>query len=157
SQVVIDRSLKALSKKSGQNAVRLFNTLAVDRNEVARVKVPSNWAHTSWEVVDYQGEAHPTQLIKADGSTWMLFRANVPSFGYSTYTIREGKAPTNDAPSYREEKGKYVLESDLYRLVLNPQKGGVIESLIAKKLNNKEYVDATSAWYFNELKGYFGE
>lgn len=157
SQVVIDRSLKALNGKSGQNAVRLFNTLAVDRNEIARVKVPSNWVRSSWEVVDPQGKVHPTQLVKEDGSTRLLFRAHVPSFGYSTYTLREGKASASDALSYHEEKGKYVLESDLYRLVINPEKGGAIESLIAKKLNNKEYVDATSAWHFNELKGYFGD
>ncbi|PPL04528.1 alpha-mannosidase [Parapedobacter indicus] len=157
SQVVIDRSLRALNGKSGQNAVRLFNTLAVDRDEIARVKVPSNWVRSSWEVIDPQGKAHPTQLVKEDGNTWLLFRAHVPSFGYSTYTIREGKATANDALSYRQEKGKYVLESDLYRLVINPEKGGVIESLIAKKLNNKEYVDASSSWHFNELKGYFGE
>ncbi len=157
SQVVIDRSLKTLNGESGQNAVKLFNTLAVDRNEIARVKVPSTWQHSSWEVVDQQGKAYPTQLIKEDGSTWMLFRASVPSFGYSTYAIRKGKAIPGDTISYRQEKGNYVLESDLYHLVINPQKGGVIESLIAKKLNNKEYVDTTSPWHFNELKGYFGE
>src|SRR5690606_30118317 len=157
SRVVIDRSLKTLVKKGRPNAARLFNTLATDRNEIARVKVPSNWVHTSWEVVDAEGKVQPAQLIKEDGNTWMLFRASVPSFGYSTYRIREGNTTINDAPSYREEAGKYVLESDLYRLVINPEKGGIIESLIAKKLNNKEYVDAASAWHFNELKGYFGE
>src|SRR3546814_2054118 len=76
---------------------------------------------------------------------------------YSTYTIREAKAARGDELSFREEKGKYVLDSDLYRLVIDPQGGGVIESLIAKKLNNKEYVDGTSAWRFNEIKGYFGK
>ena len=159
SQVVIDRSLSALNKKSGQNAVRLFNTLAVDRHEIARVKVPSTWHRTAWEVVDPQGKVFPTQVVNENGSTWLLFEAHVPSFGYSTYTLREGKASAGDtsALSYREENGKYILESDLYRLVLDPQKGGVIESLIAKKLNNKEYVDAASSWHFNELKGYFGE
>ena len=157
SQVVIGRSLKALNGESGQNAVKLFNTLAVDRNEIARVKVPSNWSRASWEVVDQEGKAYPTQLIEEDGSTWMLFQAHVPSFGYAIYGIQQGKTTAGDVLSYRQEKGKYVLESDLYRLVIDPQKGGVIESLIAKKLNNKEYVDATSPWYFNELKGYFGE
>ena len=157
SQVVIDRSLKALKGQSGQRAVRLFNTLAVDRNEVARVKVPSNWRHATWEVVDQQGKAYPTQLIKEDGRTWMLFRASVPSFGYSTYAVRESEAPAKGQLSHRQENGKYVLESDLYRLVLDAQKGGVIESLVAKTLNNKEYVDVSSSWHFNELKGYFGE
>ncbi|MFC3198101.1 glycoside hydrolase family 38 C-terminal domain-containing protein [Parapedobacter deserti] len=157
SQKVIDRSLNALNGKSGQSAVKLFNTLAVDRNEIARVKVPSNWVRSSWEVIDQQGKAYPTQLINEDGSTWMLFQASVPSFGYSTYTIRRRKATTRHAVSYRKEKGKYVLESDLYRLVINPEKGGVLESLIAKKMNNKEYVDSASSWHFNELRGYFGE
>src|SRR3546814_16853004 len=100
-----------MNGRSGQRAVKLFNTLAIDRNEIARVHVPSNWYHASWEVVDQQGKAYPTQLIKKDGSTWMLFRATVPSFGYSTYTIREAKAARGDELSFREETGKSVLDS----------------------------------------------
>lgn len=158
SRVVVDRSLNALKGERGQNnAVRLFNTLAVDRNEVARVEVPSNWSRRTWEVVDQQGKAYPTQFIKEDGSTWMLFGANVPSFGYSTYTIQEKEMAAESELLFRRENGKYVLESDLYRLAIDPNKGGVIESLIAKKLNNKAYVDTASPWHFNELRGYFGE
>ncbi|MGV3763958.1 glycoside hydrolase family 38 N-terminal domain-containing protein [Parapedobacter sp.] len=157
SQVVIDRSLNAMIGESGHRAIRLFNTLAADRNEIARVKVPSTWRRTAWEVVDREGNAHPTQLMKEDGHTWMLFQASVPSFGYSTYTLREAEAVVRSELSFREGQGKYMLESDLYRLVIDPRKGGVIESLVAKQLNNKEYVDTTSPWHFNELKGYFGE
>src|SRR5690606_38179941 len=111
SQVVIDRSLNAMIGESGNSAIRLFNTLAVDRNEIARVKVPSTWRHTARTVVDQQGNVYPTQLIKEGGHIWMLFRASVPSFGYSTYTLREGEAAIQSELSCRKEKGKYVLES----------------------------------------------
>ena len=156
SEVVVDRALKAWHAERGQQAVQLFNTLAVDRDEVARVQVPSTWYGSSRMVVDHEGKAFPAQLIREGESTWMLFRAKVPSFGRSTYTIREGEAPADNTLSYREEKGKHVLESDRYRLVINPEKGGIIESLVARKLNNKEYADTAGAWNFNELRGYFG-
>ncbi len=156
SRVVIGRSLDAI-RKDGQTAVRVYNTLAVDRHETVRVKVPSTWYHAAWTVVDQTGQSHPTQLIREEGSTWMLFPASVPSFGYATYTIRKGKTTTSNTLSCVRQNSKYILESDLYRMVINPQKGGTIESLVAKKLQNKEYVDRHSSWFFNELKGYFGD
>ncbi len=157
SRVIIDRSLEAVRGGSGQTAVRLFNTLASDRNEIARVKVPSNWRQADWQVTDPQGNTYPTQLVKEEGCTWMLFRASVPSFGYATYAIGEQKAPTKYLLTCTEQAGRYILESDLYRIVINPRKGGTIESLFAKKLRGKEYVDTASSRYFNELRGYFGE
>ena len=47
------------------------------------------------------------------------------------------------------------MESDLYTLVLNPSKGGVIESLKAKAVRGKEFVDNRNERGFNELRGYF--
>jgi alpha-mannosidase len=43
----------------------------------------------------------------------------------------------------------------LYKIILDPSKGGVIKSLLAKELNNKEFVDVTNARSFGEIRGYF--
>jgi alpha-mannosidase len=51
--------------------------------------------------------------------------------------------------------GNYKMESDLYRIIIDPAKGGVIKSLVAKKLGNKEFVDKNNKRGFNELRGNF--
>jgi alpha-mannosidase len=47
------------------------------------------------------------------------------------------------------------MESDQYRIVFDLNKGGVIKSLIAKTLDNKEFVDNSSEFGFGELRGFF--
>jgi alpha-mannosidase len=53
------------------------------------------------------------------------------------------------------KNGDYKIESDLYTIILDPKKGGIIKSLIAKKLNNKEFADQSNPRAFNELRGNF--
>jgi alpha-mannosidase len=40
--------------------------------------------------------------------------------------------------------GKYLLETDLYKIIIDPAHGGVIKSIIAKTLNGKQFVDQTN-------------
>ncbi|GHT27891.1 alpha-mannosidase [Bacteroidia bacterium] len=156
SRSVIERSLASL-KKNGESAISVYNTLAIERDEIVKVKVPSLWIESEWTVIDQQGENQPTQILKEDGETRLLFRAKVPSFGYTTYTIQKASTPKTTTPTITQREGKYIMESDLYLIELNPGKGGIIESLKAKKLNGKEFVDKSGKWSFNELRGYFGE
>jgi alpha-mannosidase len=156
SRSVIERSLASLNK-NGESAVSVYNTLAIERDEIVKVKVPSLWIESEWVVVDQQEKQQPTQVIKENGVTQLLFRAKVPSFGYATYTIQKASTPKTTMPTITQKAGKYIMESDLYLIELNPQKGGIIESLKAKKLNGKEFVDKSGKWSFNELRGYFGE
>src|SRR5690606_34111826 len=46
-------------------------------------------------------------------------------------------------------------ESDLYRITLDPAKGGTITSLMGKAMNNREFVDQTHERKFNEMRGNF--
>lgn len=54
-----------------------------------------------------------------------------------------------------QNDGSYLLENDLYTIVIDPAKGGIIKSIKAKSLNNKEFVDVTNERSFNEMRGYF--
>jgi len=155
SRTVIERSLMSLNR-SGNSSIRLYNTLSTPRNEIVRVKVPSMWKNEDWVVVNNKGVEQPTQMVTENGKSFLLFRAEVPSFGYTTYDIKKAKMPAPSTPKVTQRNGKYILESDLYTLVIDPAKGGTIESLIAKNLDNKEFVDSRSKWRFNELRGFFG-
>jgi len=157
SETVIERSLNSIQGKYGENSVRIYNTLAIERNEVVRVKVPSLWEDSEWIVKDRNGNESQAQIVKEDGKTILLFRAKVPSFGYTTYSIHKSFPAAKHSFSMTEEGNTYVLDNELYRIVINSRRGGIIESLIAKKLDKKEFVDTESQWAFNELRGYFGE
>jgi alpha-mannosidase len=89
----------------------------------------------------------------------VLFRANTPATGYSTYRIEPvyGDSPAKSFPgasARTEADGTVVLESDLYRLRIDPKRGGAVTSLLVKD-GNREYVDASAERLFNEYRGYF--
>lgn len=88
----------------------------------------------------------------------IAFRAKAPALGYSTYRIEpvydDSPPPAFPGATARREDGAVVLETDLYRLRLDPQRGGVITSLVMKD-GNREFVDAAAERLFNEYRGYF--
>lgn len=156
SRQVIDESLKAMVEQNQGNQVRVYNTLAVERNELVSIKVPSSWKGRNWVAVDGQGGKFPTQWTIENGVTQLLFRAKVPSAGFATYTFQEtGKRLKTVSGINRMHNGNYCLENDLYTLILNPSKGGTIESLKAKCFRNREFIDSDNIRSFNELRGFF--
>jgi alpha-mannosidase len=91
----------------------------------------------------------------------VLFRAHAPAMGYASYLL---------TPTYQQKKetspgkvsvtsqpdGTVLLQSDLYRLQLDPKRGGAITSLFAQQLG-KEFCSPNSERLFNEYRGYFIE
>lgn len=156
SRQVIDNALTLLKEKDGESVVRVYNTLATDRDELVSVAVPSSWKNTDWVVVDKRGRKHPTQCVTAGGATLLIFRAEVPSAGYASYALQKAEGKKPDALKViAQQDGTYRLESDLYAMVLNPAKGGIVQSLKAKRVRGKDFVDARNERGFNELRGYF--
>ena len=89
----------------------------------------------------------------------VLFRAKAPPIGYGSYRIEPvyDDSPANafrGATARREPDGAVMLETDLYRVRLDPARGGVITSLLAKD-GNREFVDGAAERLFNEYRGYF--
>ncbi|OQP56706.1 glycoside hydrolase family 38 C-terminal domain-containing protein [Niastella populi] len=81
-----------------------------------------------------------------------LFRAKVPAMGYASYKLNalpSGKG----AAATRLGNGLVQVETDLYRMVVDPAKGGAITSWVAKQLGDKEFVEKGKL--FNELRGNF--
>ncbi len=89
----------------------------------------------------------------------VLFRARVSGVGYSSYRIEpvyddSPPAAFSGAGASTQADGQVVLESDLYRLRIDPARGGVITSLVMKQ-GNREFVDTAAERLFNEYRGYF--
>lgn len=158
SVVTLDEVQLAKPSNSSGKFVRIYNTLGVKRDEMVAVDVPEGWGGKSVAVYNSMGKAIPSQIVADSASAvpQILFGASVPSMGYNTYQLKLQKSiPTKGITVRVLKNGNYRLESDLYIITINPQKGGAITSLVAKKLNNKEFVDQTNPRSFNELRGNF--
>jgi len=81
-----------------------------------------------------------------------LFRARVPPMGYASYRL-DNLPTVKGASVVRLDNGAYCIETDLYRILIDPEKGGAITSWVAKQLGNKEFVEKGKL--FNELRGNF--
>jgi alpha-mannosidase len=136
--------------------VRVFNTLGVQRSGIVKVVIPDSWGHDVSVLNDKNQEVLSQLVTLPLGISILLFKADVPSMGYATYHLQKQKPAVKSGVSVTTQSdGKCKVETDLYTVIINPAKGGTIESLIAKKLGNKEFVDKTNVRRFNELRGNF--
>lgn len=106
---------------NGNAYVRVFNTTAIERNE----------------------------LVRFDDK---LFKAKVPALGYASYKMNALPLVTG-ATVTKLTNGIVQVESDLYRILVDPAKGGTITSWVAKQLDNKEFIEKGK--HLNELRGNF--
>lgn len=153
---IIQQSLKALAPKAaGNNTQHLIaiNTTAINRNEVITVNLDDN---SPAKGISQNGKVIPSQLIyNKDSSKTLLFEAGIPAFGYHNYTLINNPKQAASAGTFitNDNKGNFVMESDLYKLVIDAKHGN-IKQLIAKNLDNKDFV-AEGANDFNVLRGHF--
>jgi alpha-mannosidase len=152
---IITKAQTAINKANGTgNYITVYNTTGANRNETISVEIPAGTNTAQFVVLDSKGAQVPAQLNS--DKTKLLFRAQVPSMGYSVYQLKANQpsAVKGAAVSVLAD-GRYLLETDLYKIIIDPTHGGVIKSIIAKTLNNKQFVDQNSARAFNELRGNF--
>lgn len=87
----------------------------------------------------------------------LLFPALLPSLGFRTYRIEEA-GDVAPAPSGAKAEvapdGIVDIETDLYRIRLDAQRGGIFTSLFDKKLQT-DLVDSSAERGFQEFRGYF--
>jgi alpha-mannosidase len=165
---IVSRANDALSKTAGPAGsqpgykyVRVYNTSGSERSGIARVILPAGWPKkNNVQVYDDSGHVLSSQ-ISVDPETnakAVLFQVRIPSMGYATYelagaTIKRDRQRGSHVTLLKN--GKYLIETDLYKVIVDPSKGGTIESLIGKKMGNKQFVDQSSERKLNELRGYF--
>ncbi len=165
---LITRSNQELAKETNKalsgtkdKYIRVYNTLGSEGTGIAAAILPVSWLpKDDIQVRNPAGDIIPSQII-IDPDTHekkVLFLARVPSMGYAGYQLTTGKTTGADAKGAyitRLKNGKYLVETDLYRLVLDPERGGAIESLTGRKMGNKQFIDQSSKRRLNELRGYF--
>jgi len=152
---VIEQSIRTLVSE-GETGITVFNTLAYQRNEQVDVKIPVSWKNRTLSIISPDGKQIPSQITERDGNLYLTFTAQTPPMGFSCYQISQNTVTTNAVPSVQQQRdGTYVLENDLYTVLIDPSRGGIIKSIKSKSLNEKEFVDTSNERSFNELRGYF--
>lgn len=135
-----------IARRTTSNTLRVWNTQPYARREVVRVALPRDWRGYEVEVHQSNGDRFEAFV----GKEYLVFEADVPAFGYNSYRlIRSEKKIEEQAP----EQGSYSIENDLFRIVVDAEKGGVIRELICKQ-TGENWVDEKSGG-MGELKGYF--
>ena len=149
---IINGAQQAMAGKpydNGKEAVlRVWNTQGVARREVVSVALPKAWRGGGVAVKDCDG-ADIEAVV--DGST-LTFMADVPAFGYSSYKL----SPVGERVAANDEIRKTYIENDLYRISVDPERGGVINELVVKQGGvSFDYVDKASKHAMGELYGHF--
>ena len=123
--------------------IRVYNTLGTKRREMVSILLPSDYIGSDLEICNWKKKSIGYSLERKDGKVRLLFMAEVPPFGYSTYLVRKNKSGKKVFSGDKEHKTvsgqEYAVENDMYKIVFDLSKGGIIKSLIAKKEGNKEF------------------
>lgn len=159
---IIETSMRSFQNGSfaegdKEGYLRVYNTLGSRRKETINVLLPSAYADSDIEVCDWKKKEIGCSIEKEGKDIRLLFEVEVPPFGYSTYHIRKKSGKRTLSGSKKVVEKEYVVENELYKLVFDLSKGGIIKSLIAKKEGNKEFAKQTGEYALGELRGYFYE
>lgn len=136
----VKQQFDGLIKTSADNTLAVFNPLAFERTDVVRLEQ----SNSEFYLIDnVSGAIVPTQKMP-DGST-IFVASDIPSMGYKTYKVMEGKLQEN---SKTLMVGENELENRFYKVIFDT-KTGCISSILDKELN-KELVDAKSDYKVGE-------
>lgn len=139
-------------------SVRVYNTLASKRMEIVNVNLSEVNIREGVTVYDSKKKEIPSRIEQQGDSVYLIFRAEVPPFGYATYSLKDKKSEDKKYTAVKRNlDDDYIIENDMYKIIIDAKKGGMIKSLIAKNEGNKEYIDNTNEYNFGELRGYFYE
>ncbi len=139
--------------------IHVYNTTASARKEVVSIPLPGN--ADSFRINDERGKEIPSEVVvnKKHGAKELIFMADVPPVGFATFQLRQNnsRSPVNKNTVTVSGNNTYFIDTDVYQLIIDGSKGGIIKSLKAKKLHNREFVDVKHERSFNELRGFFYE
>lgn len=160
---ITEVSMRSFDKKgvavdSQKGYIRIFNTLGTKRMEVISIVLPQGYADSGLSIRDWNNKEIGCFAEKEGEKVRLFFEAEVPPFGYSTYRIEKnarGKSVISECKEVNERE--YMIENDLYKIVFDLSKGGIIKSLIAKKEGNKDFAQQRGEYALGELRGYFYE
>ncbi|MDR3261196.1 MAG: alpha-mannosidase, partial [Tannerella sp.] len=158
---IIQLADSLLSKKNRSSSalgyLKVYNTLPEKRTEVIAVKLPEEWKSKEIAVYNIGNELVESVTQLKEGEAHLICNATVPALGYTTFRLEETRTKpraANPGISF-PTSNECVMENDRYKIVFDLSHGGKIKSLVAKSLENKDFVDSDNDWGFNEINGYF--
>lgn len=135
-----------------EKSVIAYNTTNIARTEWVAVDIP---AGTNLTGISDDGKPLHTQVINGP-TKQLLFPARLQPMSYKTYQFTNALLkPIDGATITKQANGTYVMETDLYHIVVDAQHGGTIKHLIAKQYNNRDFVSSSTGEDFNGLRGNF--
>jgi alpha-mannosidase len=117
-----------LTKKGHGYTVTVFNTQANTRSSPVTIAIPPEMKGKNIRLRNAEGKSLMAQVIKDS----ILFLATVPSFGYNTYSLSSTVTGVNEEMIGKLPNGDVRIESDLYRIIVNPKKGVVLSACLPK-------------------------
>lgn len=155
---VTQQSIKKLTGSHAVNSVKtitVHNPTSFNRHEVVSFTLPRSLASSF--SIEQGGKKIPYQLVKQNDADYtVLFKASVPALGNSNYMLVPGKMNTdntNRAFIRITKEGDYILNTDLYQIIVDAKRGN-IKQLTARQLGNKNFI-APGEEEFNTLRGFF--
>lgn len=145
-------SIAAVSMASlapNANAITVFNTTATERKECVEVELPRGWMDA--RANDAMGQPVLTQPAQRGK---LLLAVNVPPLGSAVYHLRPGHMKPH-VNLGTVKNGKIKIETNLYSMEIDGEKGGAITKLKTKGANGRDFIDKGSRFYLNELRGNF--
>lgn len=151
---VVDAAAESFSAGASDGRLRILvcNTLAAPRRSTVAMLLPDRFG-AGVTLRDARGRKVDCTVEPSGEGPRLFFTADVAAFGHTTYTATPARTSQRPHSAATDD----VLENDMYRLRFDARRGGIIASLVAKFLDNKELVDAGSDYALGELRGYFYE
>jgi alpha-mannosidase len=150
-KTVLQRSLPVLTKNIPTGAGRslaVFNPLSWSRTDVVRVGLPQDLAELNGRFRLIEKKTGGEMSYQIVDKTTLLFQANdVPSIGYSVYTVVPGALPSPPAPVTIVEGN--MIENRFYKATADPITGG-LRSVVDKE-SGRELVDPGSRFMLNHF------
>ena len=154
---IISSAVQSFGTASNPRYIRVYNTLGVSRNEIIQITLGREFAQMNPEVYDSDNKKIPSWIITENDETQLFFKADVKPFGYATYLFLANDSRPKVEERVRFESDVCIMENDMYQMVLDASKGGIITHLIAKKEGNRDFAVQNGQYALGELRGYFYE
>ena len=154
---VIAKALQSFAAPDGDGQttyLRVCNTLGSPRRETVSATLPEGLGDGELAVTNAKGKRVPHAIVPTAGRRRLLFEASVPAFGYTTYTVKKtsGNAAAAAPRQAQAQTGRYILENDMYRIVMRPCTGRHHHEPRRKKGGGKEFADPQHRFAFGELR-----
>ncbi len=136
----LNNAAGAISRKMNTQVVGIpivvYNPLSIQREDIVEAAITLTSQPSDISIYNSSGDVVPAQIINyKNGVLSFIFKADVPSLGYTTYDLRLNDDASSKITSTLQTT-QNTIENNEYVIALN--QSGDIQSIIDKKQGNKE-------------------